>query len=77
MLTQVFSPRTDRDRIIGSGNSLTPREVMSGDKGDSQIGSSKFAGVHTKVLAATGTHFVLLFVGRFFFCHKFLTRGHI
>ena len=30
---------------------MTPTEVMSGDKGDSQIGSSKLAGVHTKVLS--------------------------
>jgi hypothetical protein len=30
---------------------VTPTEVISGDKGDSQIGSSKLAGVRTKVLA--------------------------
>jgi quercetin dioxygenase-like cupin family protein len=45
---------------------MTPAEVMSGDKGDSQIGSSKLAGVHTKVLsgnpAATGFYSILLFV---------------
>jgi hypothetical protein len=39
---------------------------MSGDKGDGQIGSSKLAGVHTKVLfgnpAAAGFHSILLFV---------------
>jgi hypothetical protein len=45
---------------------LTPTAVMSGDKGDNQIGSSKLAGVHTKVLAgnpaATGFYSILLFV---------------
>src|SRR5579871_6414069 len=45
---------------------MTPTEVMSGDKGDTQIGSSKLAGVHTKVLAgnpaATGFYSILLFV---------------
>lgn len=45
---------------------MSPSEVMSGDKGDSQIGSSKLAGVHTKVLygnpAASGFYSVLLFV---------------
>ena len=45
---------------------MTPTEVMSGDKGDSQIGSSKLAGVHTKVLsgnpAAAGFYSILLFV---------------
>lgn len=45
---------------------MTPTEVMSGDKGDSQIGSSKLAGVHTKVLygnpAASGFYSILLFV---------------
>src|SRR5258708_25782834 len=39
---------------------------MSGDKGDNQIGSSKLAGVHTKVLAgnpaATGFSSILLYV---------------
>jgi hypothetical protein len=45
---------------------LTPTEVMSGDKGDSQIGSSKLAGVHTKVLtgnpASAAFYSILLFV---------------
>jgi quercetin dioxygenase-like cupin family protein len=45
---------------------MTPTEVMSGDQGDSQIGSSKLAGVHTKVLAgnpaAAGFYAILLFV---------------
>jgi quercetin dioxygenase-like cupin family protein len=45
---------------------MTPTEVMTGDKGDSQIGSSKLAGVHTKVLsgnpAAVGFYSILLFV---------------
>lgn len=27
----------------------TPTEINSGDKGESQIGSSKLAGVHTKI----------------------------
>jgi len=40
--------------------------VLSGDKGDSQIGSLKLAGVHTKVLsgnpAAAGFYSILLFV---------------
>lgn len=30
---------------------VTPTEITSGDKGESQIGSSKLAGVHTKILA--------------------------
>jgi hypothetical protein len=30
---------------------MTPTEIVSGDQGDSQIGSSKLAGVHTKILA--------------------------
>ena len=45
---------------------LTPAEVLSGDKGDSQIGSSKLAGVHTKVLSgnptSAGFYSILLFV---------------
>lgn len=45
---------------------MTPAEVMSGDQGESQIGSSKLAGVHTKVLAgnpaAAGFYSILLFV---------------
>ena len=45
---------------------LTPTDVMVGDKGDSQIGSSKLAGVHTKILsgdpAAAGFYSILLFV---------------
>ncbi|HSZ01902.1 MAG TPA: cupin domain-containing protein [Terriglobales bacterium] len=45
---------------------MTPTEIMSGDKGDSQIGSSKLAGVHTKILAgnpsAAGFYSILLFV---------------
>ena len=45
---------------------MTPAEVMSGDRGASQIGSSKLAGVHTKVLsgnpAAAGFYSILLFV---------------
>ena len=45
---------------------MTPTEIMSGDKGDSQIGSSKLAGVHTKILAgnpsAAGFFSILLFV---------------
>jgi quercetin dioxygenase-like cupin family protein len=45
---------------------MTPTEVMSGDKGHSQIGSSKLAGVHTKVLSgnpsAAGFYSILLFV---------------
>jgi quercetin dioxygenase-like cupin family protein len=44
----------------------TPTEIASGDKGDSQIGSSKLAGVHTKILAgnpaAAGFYSILLFV---------------
>src|SRR5438128_3754725 len=47
---------------------LTPTAVMSGDKGDNQIGSSKLAGVHTKILAgnpaAAGFYSILLFVPR-------------
>src|SRR5262245_951964 len=45
---------------------MTPIEVMSGDKGSSQVGSSKLEGVHTKVLAgdpaAAGFYSILLFV---------------
>ena len=45
---------------------MTPTEISSGDKGDSQIGSSKLAGVHTKILAgapsAAGFYSILLFV---------------
>ena len=45
---------------------VTPVEVLSGDKGDNQIGSSKLAGVHTKVLSgnpgAAGFYSILLFV---------------
>ena len=45
---------------------MTPSEITSGDKGDSQIGSSKLAGVHTKILAgnpsAMGFYSILLFV---------------
>ena len=45
---------------------MTPVEIMSGDRGDSQIGSSKLAGVHTKVLtgnpATAGLYSILLFV---------------
>ena len=45
---------------------LAPTEIVSGDKGDSQIGSSKLAGVHTKILAGdpsgSGFYSILLFV---------------
>ena len=45
---------------------MTPIEVMSSDKGSSQVGSSKLAGVHTTVLAgdpaAAGFYSILLFV---------------
>ena len=45
---------------------MTLTEITSGDKGESQIGSSKLAGVHTKVLAgnpaASGFYSILLFV---------------
>jgi quercetin dioxygenase-like cupin family protein len=45
---------------------MTPAEVLSGGAGDSQIGSSKLAGVHTKVLfgepAKAGFYSILLFV---------------
>jgi len=45
---------------------MTPSEVISGEKGASQIGSSKLAGVHTTILAgdptAPGLYSVLLFV---------------
>src|ERR1700747_33052 len=45
---------------------MTPTEITRGDKGESQIGSSKLAGVHTKILAgnpaATGFYSILLFV---------------
>jgi len=45
---------------------MTPAEVLSGGVGDSQIGSSKLAGLHTKVLfgepAKAGFYSILLFV---------------
>ena len=45
---------------------MTPTEITSGDKGESQIGSSKLAGVHTRILAgnpsAAGFYSILLFV---------------
>lgn len=45
---------------------MTPTEITRGDKGDSQIGSSKLAGVHTKILAGdpatAGFYSILLFV---------------
>lgn len=45
---------------------MTPAEILSGDRGESQIGSSKLAGVHTKILAgnpaAAGFYSILLFV---------------
>jgi quercetin dioxygenase-like cupin family protein len=45
---------------------MTPAEVMTGGSGDSQIGSSELAGVHTKVLfgdpARAGFYSILLFV---------------
>jgi len=45
---------------------ITPTEITSGDRGDSQIGSSKLAGVHTKILAGDPTaasfYSILLFV---------------
>ncbi|MBV9181520.1 MAG: hypothetical protein JO356_09410 [Acidobacteria bacterium] len=45
---------------------LTPTEILNGDKGESQIGSSKLVGVHTKILsgdpATAGFYSILLFV---------------
>lgn len=45
---------------------MTPAEVLSGGVGDSQIGSSKLVGVHTKILfgepAKAGFYSILLFV---------------
>ena len=45
---------------------MTPTEVLGGEVGDSQIGSSKLAGVHTKILfgepAKAGFYSILLFV---------------
>jgi quercetin dioxygenase-like cupin family protein len=45
---------------------ITPQEIVNGDEGDSQIGSSKLAGVHTKILAGNpsdaGFYSILLFV---------------
>jgi quercetin dioxygenase-like cupin family protein len=45
---------------------MTPTEVTRGDTGDSQIGSSKLAGVHTRVLSgnpgAAGFYSILLSV---------------
>ena len=45
---------------------MTPTEITSGGKGESQFGSSKLAGVHTRILAgnpsAAGFYSILLFV---------------
>jgi quercetin dioxygenase-like cupin family protein len=45
---------------------MTPTEIVSGDQGNGQIGSSKLAGVHTKILAgnpsSVGFYSILLFV---------------
>jgi hypothetical protein len=45
---------------------MTPAEITSGDKGESQIGSSKLAGVHARILAGNpataGFYSILLFV---------------
>ena len=45
---------------------MTPTDITSGDKGESQIGSSKLAGVRTKILAGNpataGFYSILLFV---------------
>jgi quercetin dioxygenase-like cupin family protein len=45
---------------------MTPAEIVSGDQGDSQVGSSQVAGVHTKILAgnpaSAGFYSILLFV---------------
>ena len=45
---------------------ITPQEIVDGDHGDTQIGSSKLAGVHTKILAGNpsslGFYSILLFV---------------
>jgi quercetin dioxygenase-like cupin family protein len=45
---------------------MTPSEIANGDHGGSQIGSSKVAGVHTKILAGNpagaGFYSILLFV---------------
>jgi uncharacterized RmlC-like cupin family protein len=45
---------------------MTPSEIANGDHGDSQIGSSKVAGVQTKILAGNpvggGFYSILLFV---------------
>jgi len=45
---------------------MTPSEIENGDHGDSQIGSSKVAGVHAKILtgnpAGAGFYSILLFV---------------
>jgi uncharacterized RmlC-like cupin family protein len=45
---------------------MTPMEIARGDNGESQIGSSKLAGVHTRILAgnpsAAGFYSILLFV---------------
>jgi hypothetical protein len=45
---------------------MNPTEIKSGDKSESQIGSSKLAGVQTKIFAgnpaAAGFYSILLFV---------------
>jgi uncharacterized RmlC-like cupin family protein len=45
---------------------MTAQDIVSGDQGDGQIGSSKLAGVHTKILAgdpaSAGFYSILLFV---------------
>jgi uncharacterized RmlC-like cupin family protein len=45
---------------------MTPSEIVNGDQGDGQIGSSRLAGVRTKILAGNparvGFYSILLFV---------------
>ena len=45
---------------------MTPAEILNGDQGNSQIGSSKLPGVHTKILAgnpaSAGFYSILLYV---------------
>jgi quercetin dioxygenase-like cupin family protein len=62
----VLAVRSSATALSLSPRRMTPQEIVSGDQGTSQIGSSKLAGVHTKILAGDPTkadfYSILLFV---------------
>jgi quercetin dioxygenase-like cupin family protein len=61
-------PELDRESESAKNQGLrfSLSVIVNGDEGDSQVGSSKLAGVHTKILAGnpsdTGFYSILLFV---------------